>query len=112
MGVAGDARASVGSRRHMEAGSRRLVLARGLLPYALNGPALLVIIGVPGYPLGTLLWLSTQHLGLRELLQQPGVLVGLKNFQAFRIDPELRHVVQASGIFPNANVGLAMLFPT
>src|SRR2546426_604526 len=56
MGVAGDARASVVSRRHMEAGSWRLVLAGRLLPYALIGPALLVIIGVLGYPLGTLVW--------------------------------------------------------
>src|SRR2546422_8074129 len=96
MGVAGDARASVVSRRHMEAGSWRLVLAGRLLPYALIGPALLVIIGVLGYPLGTLLWLSTQHYGLRELLQHQGVFVGLKNFQAFSIDPQFRYVVQVS----------------
>ncbi|OLC27979.1 MAG: hypothetical protein AUG06_03220 [Actinobacteria bacterium 13_1_20CM_2_65_11] len=96
----------------MEAGSWRLVLAGRLLPYALIGPALLVIIGVLGYPLGTLLWLSTQHYGLRELLQHQGVFVGLKNFQAFSIDPQFRYVVQVSVIFTIVNVGLSMFFGT
>src|SRR2546428_13470368 len=97
MGVAGDARASVVSRRHMEAGSWRLVLAGRLLPYALIGPALLGIIGVLGYPLGTLLWLSTQAYGLRELLQHRGVFAGLKNFQAFNLGTEFPSVVQSLG---------------
>src|SRR2546428_2914468 len=112
MGVAGDARASVVSRRHMEAGSWRLVLAGRLLPYALIGPALLVIIGVLGYPLGTLLWLSTQHYGLRELIQQQGQFVGLQNFQMFRVDPQFRYVVSISVIFTIVNVALSMFCAT
>jgi N,N'-diacetylchitobiose transport system permease protein len=112
MGVAGDARTRVVSRRHMEAGPWRFLLARRLLPYLLIAPALLVIVGVLGYPLGTLLWLSTQHYGLRELIQHQGVFVGLQNFQTFSVDPQFRYVVQVSVIFTIVNVGLSMLFGT
>ena len=112
MGVAGDARVSVVSRRHTESGPWRFVIGRGLLPYALIAPALLVIVCVLGYPLGTLLWLSTQHYGLRELIQHQGVFVGLKNFQAFSVDPQFRYVVQVSVIFTIVNVGLSMFFAT
>src|SRR5712692_3888940 len=112
MGMAGDARVSVVSRRHMEAGPWRFILARNLLPYVLIAPALLVILGVLGYPLGMLMWLSTQHYGLRELIQHQGEFVGLQNFQVFRVDPEFRYVVQVSVIFTVVNVGLSMLFAT
>ncbi len=112
MGVAGDARARVVSRRHMEAGPWRFILARNLLPYALIAPALVVIAGVLAYPLGMLLWLSTQHYGLRELIQHQGQFVGLQNFQTFSVDPEFRYVVQVSIIFTVVNVGLSMLFAT
>jgi N,N'-diacetylchitobiose transport system permease protein len=112
MGVAGDARAGVVSQRHIEAGPWRSVLARRLLPYALIAPALIVILGVLGYPLGMLLWLSTQHYGLRELIQHQGQFIGLQNFQVFRVDPQFRYVVQVSVIFTVVNVGLSMLFAT
>ncbi len=112
MGVAGDARAGVASRRSTEAGPWRSILARRLLPYALIAPALLVILGVLAYPLGMLLWLSTQHYGLRELIQHQGQFIGLQNFQVFRVDPEFRYVVQVSVIFTVVNVGLSMLFAT
>ncbi len=112
MGVAGDARARVAPRPQAEAGPRRHVLGRRLLPYALIAPALIVILGVLGYPLGMLLWLSTQHYGLRELIQHQGVFVGLQNFQAFRVDPQFRYVLTVSIIFTVVNVGLSMLFAT
>src|SRR6266849_2163460 len=112
MGVAGDARAGVASRRSTEAGPWRFILARNLLPYVLIAPALLVILGVLAYPLGMLLWLSTQHYGLRELIQHQGQFIGLQNFQVFRVDPEFRYVVQVSVIFTVVNVGLSMLFAT
>lgn len=112
MGVAGDARAGVASRRSTEAGPWRSILARRLLPYALIAPALLVIVGVLGYPLGFLLWLSTQHYGLRELIQHSGEFIGLQNFQAIRVDPQFRYVVQVSVIFTIVNVGLSMFFAT
>ena len=65
-----------------------------------------------GYPLGMLLWLSTQHYGLRELFQHQGEFVGLQNFQTFRVDPQFRYVLSVSLIFTLVNVGLSMLFAT
>ena len=112
MGVAGDARARVAPRPQAEAGPWRHVLGRRLLPYALIAPALIVILGVLGYPLGMLLWLSTQHYGLRELIQHQGEFIGLQNFQTFRIDPQFRYVLSVSLIFTVVNVGLSMLFAT
>jgi len=112
MGVAGDARAGVATGARIEAGPWRHVLARRLLPYALIAPAFVVIVGVLGYPLGMLLWLSTQHYGLRELFQHQGEFVGLQNFQTFRVDPQFRYVLTVSVIFTVVNVGLSMLFAT
>jgi len=112
MGVAGDARARVAAGARIEAGPWRHVLARRLLPYALIAPALAVIVGVLGYPLGMLLWLSTQRYGLRELFQHQGEFVGLSNFATILSDPQFRYVVQVSVIFTIVNVGLSMLFAT
>jgi len=88
----------------------RLVPRINLLPYALIAPAVLVLAGVLGYPLGMLGWLSTQHYGLRELFQHQGEFVGLQNFVTLVGDPEFRHVLQISLVFTAVNVGLSMLF--
>jgi N,N'-diacetylchitobiose transport system permease protein len=112
MGVAGDARARVATGARIEAGPWRHVLGRRLLPYALIAPALVVIVGVLGYPLGMLLWLSTQRYGLRELFQHQGEFVGLSNFATILSDPQFRYVIQVSVIFTIVNVGLSMLFAT
>ncbi len=112
MGVAGDARVRVAPRPQAEADPWRHVWGRRLLPYALIAPAFLVILGVLGYPLGMLMWLSTQHYGLRELFQHQGEFVGLQNFQTFRVDPQFRYVLSVSLIFTVVNVGLSMLFAT
>jgi N,N'-diacetylchitobiose transport system permease protein len=111
MGVAGDTRVGVVSR-HLEAGPRRSTLARRLLPYSLIAPALLVIAGVLGYPLGMLLWLSTQKIGLRELIQQQSEFVGLQNFQTILTDSQFRYVVEVSVIFTIVNVALSMFLAT
>jgi len=112
MGVAGDARARVASRPQLEAGPWRHIAGRHLLPYALIAPALLVIAGVLAYPLGMLAWLSTQHYGLRELIQGQGQFVGLQNFEFFRTDPQFRYVVTVSVIFTIVNVALSMSIAT
>ncbi len=112
MGVAGDARARVATGARIEAGPWRHILGRRLLPYALIAPALVVIVGVLGYPLGMLLWLSTQRYGLRELFQHQGEFVGLNNFATILSDPQFRYVVEVSIIFTIVNVGLSMLFAT
>jgi len=112
MGVAGDAHARVTAGTNIEAGPLRHVIARNLLPYALIAPAVLVIAGVLGYPLAMLLWLSTQHYGLRELFQHQGEFVGLANFATILGDSEFRHVVLISVVFTVVNVGLSMLIAT
>ena len=112
MGVAGEARARVATGTRIEAGPWRHILARRLLPYALIAPALVVIAGVLGYPLGMLLWLSTQRYGLRELFQHQGQFVGLSNFATILSDPQFRYVIQVSIVFTIVNVGLSMLFAT
>jgi N,N'-diacetylchitobiose transport system permease protein len=112
MGVAGDARARVTGGTRIEAGPSRHVISRNLLPYALIAPAVLVIAGVLGYPLAMLLWLSTQHYGLRELFQHEGQFVGLANFATILGDSEFRHVVLISVVFTVVNVGLSMLIAT
>jgi len=112
MGVAGDARARVATGARIEAGPWRHILTGRLLPYALIAPAVVVIVGVLGYPLGMLLWLSTQRYGLRELFQHQGEFVGLNNFATILADPQFRYVVEVSVIFTIVNVGLSMLFAT
>jgi N,N'-diacetylchitobiose transport system permease protein len=89
---------------------QRLVPRINLLPYALIAPAVLVLAGVLGYPLGMLGWLSTQHYGLRELFQHQGQFVGLQNFVTLVGDPQFRHVLQISLAFTAVNVGLSMFF--
>jgi N,N'-diacetylchitobiose transport system permease protein len=110
--VAGETRARVAAGTNFEAGPLRSILARRLLPYALIAPALLVIAAVLAYPLGFLLWLSTQHYGLRELFQHQGEFVGLQNYAKILTDPQFRYVVQISILFTVVNVGLSMFFAT
>jgi len=88
----------------------RIAVARKGLPYALITPALLVILGVLGWPLAMLVSLSLQHYGLRELFQHQGTFVGLKNFSTILADPQFAYTLKATVIFTVANVGLSMLF--
>ena len=83
-----------------------------VLPYALITPAMVVILGVLAFPLLTLLWLSLQHYGLRELIAHQGVWVGLQNYATLVRDPLFQHVVLVSLVFTFANVGLTLLFST
>ncbi len=112
MGVAGETRARVAAGASFEAGPLRSILARRLLPYALIAPAVLVIAAVLAYPLGMLLWLSTQHYGLRELFQHQGQFVGLQNYAKILTDPQFRYVVQISILFTVVNVALSMFLAT
>src|SRR5437899_8439226 len=113
MRAAGQISAAAATRpNRIEATPFRQLLVRRGLPYALIAPAVLVIAGVLGYPLAMLLWLSTQHYGLRELFQHQGEFVGLANFATILGDSEFRHVVLISGVFTVVNVGLSMLIAT
>src|SRR5206468_587217 len=53
---------------------------RGLGPYLLVAPAVIVLVAVLGYPLWTLASLSLQHFGLKELIAHEGRFVGLANW--------------------------------
>ncbi|TME10298.1 MAG: sugar ABC transporter permease [Chloroflexi bacterium] len=102
------------ARSHAEASpfNFRAAVARHSLPYALIAPALLVILGVLGWPLVMLVWLSLQHYGLRELFQHQGTFVGLKNFSTILADPQFAYTLRTTIIFTVVNVGLSMLFAT
>jgi N,N'-diacetylchitobiose transport system permease protein len=83
-----------------------------LAPYLLITPAAAVILGVLALPLGTLVWISLQHYGLRELIAHQGEWVGLKNYTTLLADPTFQHVVGVSLLFTIANVALTLLLST
>jgi N,N'-diacetylchitobiose transport system permease protein len=85
---------------------------KAVLPYALITPASLAIFGVLAFPLGTLVWLSLQHYGLRELIAHHGEWVGLKNYTTLLAQPFFQHVVGVTLLFTFANVALTLLFST
>ena len=112
MGVAGKTRSGVNTGDLVEAASWRSVLGRGLLPYALIAPALVVIVAVLAYPLGMLVWLSLQKYGLRELIQHQGEFLGLKNFATILTDPQFRYVIEISVAFTFVNVAVSLSLST
>src|SRR5919201_2930703 len=85
---------------------------RGLAPYLLIGPAVIVLVGVLGYPLWTLASLSLQHFGLRELIAHEGRFTGLANYTSIFSDPVFWTVVVRSIAFTVVAVGLTMVFAT
>jgi len=115
MRAAGEISASKApARSHAEASPSnfRAAVARHSLPYALIAPALLVILGVLGWPLVMLVFLSLQHYGLRELFQHQGTFVGLKNFTTILADPQFAYTLRTTLVFTVVNVCLSMLFAT
>jgi len=111
-GEIGAAKAPARSHAEASPSNFRAIVARHSLPYALIAPALLVILGVLGWPLVMLVWLSLQHYGLRELFQHQGTFVGLKNFSTILADPQFAYTLRTTIIFTVVNVGLSMLFAT
>ncbi|TMC88760.1 MAG: sugar ABC transporter permease [Chloroflexi bacterium] len=111
-GEIGAAKAPARSHAEASPSNFRAIVARHSLPYALIAPALLVILGVLGWPLVMLVWLSLQHYGLRELFQHQGTFVGLKNFSTILADPQFAYTLRTTLIFTVVNVGLSMLFAT
>jgi N,N'-diacetylchitobiose transport system permease protein len=78
------------------------------VPYALISPAVAVIGGILAFPLGTLVWLSLQHYGLRELIAHAGEWVGLDNYRTILADPLFRQVIVRSLLFTAACVALTV----
>jgi len=113
MRAAGQMSAATATRpRRIEAAPFRELIVRKGLPYALIAPALLVILGVLGYPLAMLVWLSTQHYGLRELFQHQGRFAGLSNYATILADPQFRYALEVTAIFTLVNVALSMIIAT
>jgi len=108
--------AAVAPRTNIEASpfrfQERSVIARKALPYALIAPATIIILGVLGWPLLQLLYLSTQHYGLRQLFQHQGEYIGLQNYASILADPQFRYVVEVTVAFTAVNVAISMLLAT
>src|SRR5438067_5237475 len=104
--------ATARTRSRVGAPSLLSMVARKGLPYALIAPATVVILGVLGWPLLDLLYLSTQHYGLRELFQHQGRFVGLQNFATILTDPQFKYAVEVTVIFTAVNVALSMTLGT
>jgi len=83
-----------------------------LLPYALIAPSVAVIAGVLALPLVTLVGLSLQDYGLRELIAHQGQWVGLDNYKTILIDPLFRQVVIRTLLFTLACVALTIVLST
>jgi N,N'-diacetylchitobiose transport system permease protein len=90
----------------------RPALRRNLLPYALVAPGVALIIGVLGFPLAWLVWLSFQHYGLRELIAHQGQWVGLDNYRTILIDPLFHQVIGRTLLFTFACVALTVVIST
>jgi len=84
----------------------------GAAPYLLLAPALLVLAAVLLYPMASLVALSFQHYGLRQLIAHSGDYVGLDNYTAVLRDGFFWKVVARTAAFAAANVALTMFLGT
>ena len=80
-------------------------------PYTLTAPALLVLVGVLGYPLVKLLILSFQQWGLNQIFSGNGSapFVGFKNYTRILTDSFFWTVVERTVLLAAAMVSLSML---
>jgi N,N'-diacetylchitobiose transport system permease protein len=87
---------------------RRERALRGLVPYSLVAPAILVVAAVLAYPLYELVRLSFQHYGLFELIRREGQWIGLDNYRSILNDPVFWRTLERTAFFTIANVALTM----
>ena len=90
----------------------RPALRREALPYGLILPGMAVIVGVLGFPLAWLVWLSFQHYGLKELIGHQGVWVGFDNYRTILADPLFHQVIVRTLLFTFACVALTIVLST
>jgi N,N'-diacetylchitobiose transport system permease protein len=107
--TAAAAEAAVARRRRRVS---RQGVTRGLAPYALIAPSVVVIGAVLGYPLYLLGRLSFQQFGLAELILQQGPWIGFDNYTRLVHDRQFWEVVLRTFIFTFVNVGLTMVLGT
>jgi N,N'-diacetylchitobiose transport system permease protein len=87
---------------------RRERALRGLVPYSLVAPAIVVVVAVLAYPLYELVRLSFQHYGLFELIRRQGQWIGLDNYRSILDDPVFWRTLERTVVFTIANVALTM----
>jgi N,N'-diacetylchitobiose transport system permease protein len=87
---------------------RRERAFRGLIPYSLVAPAIVVVAAVLAYPLYELVRLSFQHYGLFELIRRQGQWIGLDNYRSILSDPVFWRTLARTVVFTIANVALTM----
>jgi N,N'-diacetylchitobiose transport system permease protein len=87
-------------------------VGRASVPYLLILPVLVVLGGILGYPLYSLVRLSFQRYQLEELIRHAGTSVGFDNFSSVLHDQVFWHTVLRTVIFTVANVSLTMVLGT
>jgi N,N'-diacetylchitobiose transport system permease protein len=90
----------------------RRALRRQLLPFLLLLPALVLVGGVLGYPIGQLVATSFQQLGLFELIGHRVVWNGLTNYRTVFASSQFLDSLEQTALFVLATVGLTMLIGT
>ena len=83
-------RATARAPRPPAAALARRAVARLTMPVLLLLPALVIIVGLVGYPLVRTVYLSFTDTGLGELIYGGSTLVGLDNFKEVFSDEHLR----------------------
>lgn len=108
----GTAPASSASSRPARPGRWRRSVRRQLLPFALLLPALVLVAGVLGYPIGQLVATSFQQLGLFQLISHHVVWDGLANYRQVLSSGQFGRSLLQTLLFVATCVGLTMLFGT
>lgn len=85
---------------------------RQLLPFLLLLPALILVGGVLGYPIGQVVATSFQQLGISELFHHNVVWDGLSNYRQLFSSSQFGDVLGQTFLFTSANVALTMLIGT
>lgn len=110
--VTGTAPALSAFSRPARPGRWRRTVGRQLLPFALLLPALVLVAGVLGYPIGQLFATSFQQLGLFQLISHHVVWNGLANYRQVLSSGQFGRSLLQTVLFVAACVGLTMLIGT
>lgn len=98
--------------RPARGGRWRRSVERQLLPFALLLPALVLVAGVLGYPIGQLFATSFQQLGLFQLISHHVVWDGLANYRQVLTSGQFGRSLLQTVLFVGACVGLTMFIGT
>jgi N,N'-diacetylchitobiose transport system permease protein len=105
---------SAGAATHpaggLAAGRVGRAVARLTLPVLLLLPAIVIIVGLVGYPLAKTIWLSFTDTRLGDLIQGSGPWIGLDNYKEVFTDEHLRTSLINTVVFGTACVIGTMVF--